>query len=1083
MRAGATLAFAALLVSSPSAARLPAEAAFDVISADVPAGEIAFETGQGTWLSVDVAPDGRTLLFDLLGDIYRLGIEGGQAVPLITGDAFETQPAFSPDGQSIAFVSDRDGSENLWVADADGGNARALSDDTEAVFVDPAWSSDGRTLYVTRFDSRNRLNDGIRGALWAYRLDGRGGAALEGKVESEAKQALGAAPSSDGRYLYFSAGPDGRYTLYRRDLRSGETLVQISGEGVRRGALQPVPSPDGRYLAYAVDTLQATQLRLRDLRSGEDRLLLPEIEPSLAGTHGTSPFQGLLPRYAFTPDAKAIVIGYGGGLHRLDLASEQVHAIPFRAPVRLAARPHVERQPLALSGPVRARLIQGARLSPDGRRLAFAAFGKLHVAEAGSAHSRRLTSTPIAADAAAEYQPTWSPDGRWIAYASWSSGEGGHLWRVRSDGRGTPQRLTRVPAYYQLPEYAPDGRSVLALRVAAEDHRRGISKPGEWGHNIARWWGAVPVVQVPAGGGPDRQVATLPNRETDMYAPSIGPFQFVDDGRVYLYTPEGLLRFALPRDGAAPETAEPVLKVEAARETFSSQAVDRVQISPDGRWLLATHGFQLKLAPVPAGIGSAEVPTLRLGEGVQGERQITSIGAHGFAWSPDGREVTWTLGSGFYRVPLAQLLQSGPAPAGDACAEDGLERWQVVAELPRAAVAPPLVLRNARVVTMRGAEVIERADVVVADGRIAAVGPAGSVPLRGGVRTLDLQGRTVTPGFVDTHAHLPVSGMGFTDYDAWALPAALAYGVTTVRDPQLIDKESYLVAMDLVEAGGLTGPRMDTTGPGIFASERIRSLPHARCLVRRYRDGYGLGSLKAYMLGNRMQRQWVAQAARELGVMVVGEGWGVPRYAVTHALDGYADHEHASDAIDWYDDHAQVYVRTGTGYVPTLLAGGAAGLWGADHFLSQRDLLGDTKLARFMPRAVLEKRLASISGVPRAYYSFDAFARSAARLARAGANVGVGAHGELQGLGYHLELQAYASGGMTPHEILQAATRGSARVLGLQDLIGTIEPGKLADLLVFERDPLQDIRNAEALAWVIRQGRPYEADTLDEVLP
>lgn len=1036
------------------------------MAGDAPS-QLAFQIDEGTWLSVAVSPDGRTILFDLLGDIYRLDSGGGTAEALIAGPAFETQPIFSPDGRRIVFISDRSGSENVWIADADGANARALSTETEVVFVDPAWSADGEQVYVTRFDSRNRRVGNNRGALWVFHHLG-GGMPIEGEVESRAPYVIAASPSADGKFLYFAApgGSGEAYGIYRRELAGGRSILLISGEsqgtGSTRptgmGVMQPVASPDGTMLAYAASVRGLTELRLRDLRSGADRRLIPAIEPSLARQF--LPFQGALPRYAFTPDSKAIVIGYGGKLRRLQIATGALDEIPFSAQVRLATESKSIRDLPRETGAVRARLIQAPSLSPDGQRLAFSVFGKLYVASLTDGTPRRLTRTPLSANDVTENQPAWSPDGRWIIYASWSSA-GGHLWRVRSDGTRNPQRLTQSAAYYRKPVYTPDGKSILALRSSIHDQRHLFVRNGVSPQRPF----AQEVVRIPAEGGrSDELVTYLP---ASRRASDHGRLHFSGEtGSVFVQTSDGMMMF--PAQVGTPRT---VLRIVAG--PGPEQSMDDALLSPDGRWVLVLHEQQLHLYAVPSKRDA--MATLDLNAPALFHRRLTEIGADDFGWSRDGRQITWSVGATFYQMSLSEVLATPAHESVDeGCIEDRLRSVSFVVEAPRDAPAGQFVLRGARAVTMRGEEILERADIVIDGNRISAIGPSGSVPLPAGAVIHDLAGKTVTPGFVDTHAHYYATiGRQIIDYDAWEYPAALAYGITSALDPQSFTPDMF-VYHDLIDAGVISGPRARTTGPGIFASNDIRSSRQAACQLRRYRDHYRTHIVKAYMIGSREQRQRMARSARELGMMAVTENWGTPRYALTQALDGFATNEHASDAIDFYRDYALLYARLGTGYSPTTLIGGAAGPPATDYFLKRDDLLSNEKLRRFVPAAVLDARQRRASWAVPEDFIFARLATSAAKIFRAGGNVGVGSHGEVPGLSYHWELEALSAGGLTPHELLQIATRGSAAVVGRLHEVGTLEPGKYADLLVFDQDPLQDIRNSVHIGLVLKNGRPYD---------
>src|SRR5512139_2826770 len=192
---------------------------------------------------------------------------------------------------------------------------------------------------------------------------------------------------------------------------------------------------------------------------------------------------------------------------------------------------------------------------------------------------------------------------------------------------------------------------------------------------------------------------------------------------------------------------------------------------------------------------------------------------------------------------------------------------QVGRDIPKGTV----VLRGGRAVTMKGKEIIENADIVVTDNRIVAIGVQGSVTIPKGAQIVDITGKTVTPGFVDTHYHSMWLIPEIHVSQPWQYLTTLAYGVTTTRDPQTgqSDVVSY---QDRVESGGMVGPRVYSTGPGVFQTENVRDLEHAKQILKRYSDYWDTKTLKMYMTGNRQQRQYIIQAAKELGIMPTTEG-------------------------------------------------------------------------------------------------------------------------------------------------------------------------------------------------------------------
>ncbi|MGH3800399.1 MAG: hypothetical protein ACRDTD_09760, partial [Pseudonocardiaceae bacterium] len=881
-----------------------------------PERRISFETDEGTWLSLDVAPDGRSIVFELLGDIYRLAAQGGRAAPLLSGLAFDAQPVFSPDGARIAFVSDRSGSENVWIAAADGGNLRQISKDTGGErFSSPAWSSDGRYIYVSR-----RLKPFFSDyCLWLYHVDGGSGIQLtgtekraQGKSENEAAgQALGAYASADGRYIYYASSDASSYPdpakpfswrIARRSTRTGEeeTVLNVPG-----GALRPVLSPDGRYLVYATRFKSETALRVRDLSSGLDRQLVYPVDRDMQEALAT---RDLLAGYDFTPDGAALIIGYGGKIRRVALRSGAAEIIPFVARIELDIGPDLRRSLHDPPGPVRARILQAPSVSPDGRQIAFSAFGKLYVAPASGGAPRRLTETPLTRDNMTEQQPAWSPDGRWLAYVSWTSA-GGHLYKVRANGSGKPQQLTDAAAFYRKPVFTPQGDAIVALRSSAYDRMQRYRDLGERPY-------IQDVIRVPSKGGAVALLAQLPDRKarSGFFTTDWGSPHFTRDPEaVFVYTLDGLMR--VPLHSGPPRK---IIQVMAPNATWgwADVPVDEVRVSPDGAWALALQESQLHLFALPP-VGREDL-TVDLTHLPVAHRQITGIGADYFSWSQDGRTIHWAVGSTLYSLPLAKVDFAAGETAAGTFAEAAATRADVAVELPRDVPAGITILRGATAATMQGDQVIEQADIVIEGNRIAAIGRRGEVSLPAGAGILDVSGKFITPGFVDTHAHWTPIRRDLIDYDAWPFAVNLAYGVTAGLDVQAFTQDMF-VYQDLIDVGVLPGPRAYCVGRGVFAHNRFSSKQQALAVLTRYKDHYRTDNIKAYMSGNRRQRQYVIQAARELGLMPTTEGGADAKLDLTHAIDGFAGNEHPLPVTPLYKDVVELYARTGIGYTPALL--------------------------------------------------------------------------------------------------------------------------------------------------------------------
>ena len=390
-----------------------------------------------------------------------------------------------------------------------------------------------------------------------------------------------------------------------------------------------------------------------------------------------------------------------------------------------------------------------------------------------------------------------------------------------------------------------------------------------------------------------------------------------------------------------------------------------------------------------------------------------------------------------------------------------------------------VVLRGARIVTMKGQQVIENGDIVVTDNRIAGVGARGSVRVPAGARVIDVSGKTIIPGYVDIHAH-NWFGWGVHRDQVSQLLANLAYGVTTQRDPQT-SATDILTYTDLAETGALISPRLFSTGPGIFAADNIKSLDEARDVLRRYSEHYNTKTIKQYLAGDRKVRQWVIMAAQELGLTATTEGGSNLSMNLTLMQDGYPGLEHAIPIFPLFKDVVQLLSTSGITYTPTLIVG-YGGPIGRDYYLTHYNVDEDKKLRYFTPHDELDS-WRSLTYNRDDQYIFKGHAEQLAKFVRAGGRVGLGSHGELQGLGVHWELWMMQSGGMTTFEALRAATIHGADAIGLAGDLGSLEVGKLADLQVLDRNPLTDIQNTNSVRYVMKNGRLYDGNTLNEVWP
>jgi Tol biopolymer transport system component/predicted amidohydrolase len=1035
-------------------------------------GTLAFTTDEGSWLSLDVMPDGETIVFDLLGDLYTLPVGGGEATRITSGLGYDSQPTVSPDGQWIAFVSDRNGSDNLWVARADGTDARRVSDDKQWGLVSPAWAPDSRTIIVTKTAQSVEL--------WLYHIDGGGGITLAASDPEEKFWGVGAVVSPDGQYAYFAKAVDnnGQGTgfpaaqINRYRFATGEIDQLTQAEG---GALRPALSPDGRQMVYATRRETETGFRIRDLVTGDDRWLTWPVQRD-AQENFRPPSRDVLPGYTFTPDGSAIIFNTDGGIWRADIDTGNRSEIPFTAEVSLDIGPDLTSPYRVPQGDITATLIHDPKLSPDQDRIATSVLTKIYVADADGSDPERLTSGD-----AWEFKPVWSPDGRWIAYVTWSMNDGGHIWRMRSNGSGRPQQLTDIPAFYTDLRYGPDGETLYAMRGSEYMRHQTFSEFG--GLRVS-----LDLVSVPADGGP--QSVIMPANGARY--PHFGP----EPDRVYMTDETGL--FSVQLDGTDRREELVVTAPRGNRRGEEPPKAESILISPDGRYVLA-HANKQVWAVGMARIGG-KAPVVDLRKGVLPVARLTDIGADFYGWTPGG-DLWWSIGNSLYTRPFESVAfreedddeaeseadeEEVPFVAKDE--HESVTSASIDVVVPRNTPSGSMLLSGVNLISMNGEStddmntVLTGQDILVTDNRIAAIGPTGSLTVPDDATTIDVSGRYVVPGFVDTHAHWEFRTGDVLEPQNWTLVANLVYGVTAGLDVQTASHD-YLAYRDFVETGQSIGQRAFMTARGIFGDTDFQSYDATHAYLRRYSDHYHTKNIKSYIVGNRKQRQWVVLASQDLGLMPTTEGGADQRLNLTHAIDGMHGNEHTLPDTPLFRDVVELYARTKTAYTPTLVVQYNATSM-TEYFFTREEIHDDRKLARFTPHNRLDEMTRRRAGWQRDdEFNFRQAAAEVAKIQRAGGLVGVGGHGELQGLGFHWEMWGYAMGGMTPAEVLRAATIDGARIIGVAEDLGSIEVGKLADLVILDANPLENIRNTAAIDKVVKDGRLYDGDTADQLWP
>ncbi|HJU72813.1 MAG TPA: amidohydrolase family protein [Gemmatimonadaceae bacterium] len=1128
---GALAGFSVALATASLHAQAPAGAKKPELPL-TPARKISFTTSKASWMSLDVSPDGQSIVFDLLGDLYTLPVAGGKAERLTSGMAYDVQPRFSPDGKRVVFVSDRSGGENLWIVSLDKKDTLQITKGASDLYVSPEFTPDGQYVVASKSGS-------LFGAakLWMYNVDGGSGLPLI--AQPPQLKTLGAAFGPSSRYVYFAQRQgDWSYNAifpqYQIAVYDRETGTQTTISGRHGSAFRPALSPDGKWLVYGSRHETQTGLRIRDLSTSKEEWLAYPIQRDEQESRAP---MDVLPGYAFTPDSKAIIISYGGEIWRVPLDKSAPTKIPFTADVNLDAGPQVKFAYKVDDAPtVTAKQIRDAVPSPDGKSIVFSALGKLYVMDWPSGTPRRLTNL-----ASGEFHPTWSPDGKTIAFVTWEDSVGGHIYKTAVDGKTRPVQLTTAPGYYFQPAWSPNNR-IVVVRASAREFQEAPDFASSLGASADFAW-------ISPNGGPLITISPSGNRFAPHFTSDTSRFFAYSgrDGLVSMRWDGTDIKSHLKVTGTLPPGAfiaknatfpgtdllDPAklasfathLDNDAMEPTPTPPPADVIKMSPKGDRALAKVGPDLFVVAVTQ--VSATPPTVSVTNPDAASvpvRKLNELAGEFPVWNQDGKRVHWSLGNAHFVYDLeraktfddsmkvvnkqkadsiakaaADTTKKAPPDTAKKVAGDTAKKetpkykpieQRITITAPRDLPQGVAVLRGARVITMKGNEVIEDADIVIRNNRIAAVGRRGSVQVPQGAQVIDMTGKTITPGFVDTHYHTQWLIPDIHVSQVWQYIATLAYGVTTTRDPQT-GSTDVLTYGDRVETGEMIGPRIYSTGPGVLWFEPPKDLEHAKNILKRYASYFDTKTLKMYMTGNRQQRQWIIIAAKENNIMPTTEGGLDFKLDMTHALDGYSGIEHALPIAPLYEDVTQMIAKTGVVNSPTLIVS-YGGPFGEDYFYNYENPWEDPKLRRFTPHdhlyAKTSRRGAGIGPGPGGFFRKEQFvfplhAKSMKDIVAAGGMVGIGAHGQLQGIGFHWEMQMMGSGGMSNHDVLKAATIFGAEAIGMGTEIGTLEMGKFADLVVMSKNPLDDIRNANSITHVMKGGRLYNGDTMDEEWP
>ena len=1011
--------------------------------------EVSFTVKEGTWLNLDLSPDGKEIVFDLLGDIYLMPATGGEAKALRGGHAFEVQPRFSPDGKKISFTSDGGGGDNIWVMDKDGSNAKQISKENFRLLNNAVWSPDGQYLIARKhFTSTRSLG---AGELWLYHISGGGGLQLTAR-KNDQQDLNEPCVSPDGRYVYYSEDmysggffqynkdPNNQiFVIKRFDREKGTSETVTGGAG---SAVRPQISRDGKTLAFIRRVRTSTVLFLRNMDTGEewpiyDNLTKDQME--------SWTIFGIYTGFSWSPDNKFIYIWSDGKIMKVDVNGvNSATEIPFTCQVKQKIYDAVRFKQNLNPDKFKINVVRQATTSPDGKTMVFNAAGYLYKKELPNGNPQRITSGTDF-----EFWPSFSPDGKFLVYAIWNDASMGAIYKVNTSGAAKPMKISTEKGFYTDPSFSPDGKTIVYYKDDG-DFVIGSSfnvKPG------------VYVMDATTG------------KSTFVSQKGRSPYFNSSGDRIY-YSAGG---------GMNGTFGSYKLDGSDDRTIFKSTYGNQFQVSPDGRWVAFIDLWKVYVGAFPQ---TGKTIDLNGGTTDFPVKQVAKDAGINLHWSRDNKELHYTLGDQYFTINLEDRFEfiAGKPDSTFKLPEKGIAvGLELNADKPSGMIA----FTNARIITMNGNEVIENGTILIENNLIKTVGATSGVTVPASAKVIDCASKTIMPGFIDAHAHASHFRSGITPQKHWPYYTNLAYGVTSMHDPSA-NSEMVFTQSEMVKAGIMVGPRVFSTGTVLYGADGgfkalINSLDDAKSTLSRTK-AYGAFSVKSYNQPRREQRQMIIQAARDLNMMVVPEGGSFFYHNMSMILDGHTTIEHNIPMASLYDDVIQLWKQSNTAYTPTLIVNYGS-VSGEYYWYQHSNVWEKERLLRFTPRFVVDTRARHRTMLPEEEYvnGHIQTSKQHKKLLDAGVKVNAGAHGQLQGLGYHWEIWMMQQGGMTNHEALKTATINPAQSLGFDDWIGSIQAGKLADLVVMDKNPLEDIRNTESIRYTMVNGRLYDADHMNEI--